>query len=353
MAAIPSRHRSLFLLAAVLLVQVLMLAIQIKRGNTGNSSLLRVWGASAASPFEHAGASSVGGIRGIWDHYFALSHTARENDELRRENDALKLQNAQLEGASAEAARLAKLLNFRESQSGVPMVTARVIAVGADANSQVIYLDRGYRDGIRKNMGVITPDGIVGKVIDVLRDSDSAVVLLVTDKDGGAGAMLADSRIQSPVNGNGEPLLLMRYIASDDQVKVGERVVTSGMDRIFPKDLPVGTVVEVKAGVPFKQVRVRPAANLARLEEVVVLLTHDPLHLESASSEDASPGSAEGPAPTTQTPVAQSPKHPASGVAGNSGAMVPKPHDRAAQAPTSQAPPAQAPAPGAPAGSPQ
>lgn len=294
MAAIPSRHRSLVLLTMVLAVQVLLLAVQIKRdAGSGHDSLLRVWGAGAVSPFEHAGAWGVGGIRGAWRHYFALSGTARENEALRRENDALKLENAELNGKAAEAARLAKLLSFRESQPGVPMVTARVIGVGADASSQVIYLDRGYRDGIRKNMGVITPDGIVGKVIGVLRDSDSAVVLLVTDKDGGAGAMLADSRIQSPVNGNGEPLLTMKYISSDDEVKPGERVVTSGMDRIFPKDLPVGTVAEVKAGVPFKQVRVRPAARLDRLEEVVVLLTHDPLHLDTATGDAANPPSGE------------------------------------------------------------
>jgi rod shape-determining protein MreC len=155
------------------------------------------------------------------------------------------------------------------------MLAARVIGTSADTASQTIYLDRGERDGIRRNMGVITPDGVVGKVIESYRDT--AQVLLLTDRESGVGAMLSDSRIQSPVGGTGEPLLSMKYIPTDDTVNVGEHVVTSGMDRIFPRDLPVGVVAEIKSARPFQQVRVRPAANLQRLEEVIVLLTLHPL----------------------------------------------------------------------------
>jgi rod shape-determining protein MreC len=105
-------------------------------------------------------------------------------------------------------------------------------------------------------------------------------VLLLTDKDSGVGAMLAVSRIQSPVGGDGEPLLAMKYVPDDNTVNIGDRVVTSGMDRIFPRELPVGTVSQIKAGNPFKQIRIRPAANLERLEEVIVLLSLQPLDLK-------------------------------------------------------------------------
>ena len=273
MAGIPSRHKSLVLLAGVIILQVVLLAVQIKRDSQGR--LLRVWTVGAVSPFERAGAKGIGNIRGTWSHYFALQNTSRENEQLRRENDELKLQVNQLQSKAAEADRLAALLNFRQSQRNVPMLGARVIGTSADTASQTIYLDRGERDGIRRNMGVITPDGVVGKVIESYRDT--AQVLLLTDKDSGVGAMLADSRIQSPVGGTGEPLLSMKYIPTDDTVNVGEHVVTSGMDRIFPRDLPVGVVAEIKTGRPFQQVRVRPAANLQRLEEVIVLLTLQPL----------------------------------------------------------------------------
>jgi rod shape-determining protein MreC len=163
----------------------------------------------------------------------------------------------------------------------VPMVGARVIGASPGTASVTIDIDRGQRDGIKRNMGVITPDGVVGKVIEAY--ANTAQVLLLTDKDSGVGALLEDSRIQSPVGGTGEPLLVMKYVPNDDNVNNGERVVTSGMDRIFPRDLPVGTIVEIKPGNPFKQIRVRPAANLERLEEVIVLLTLHPLELRSES----------------------------------------------------------------------
>jgi rod shape-determining protein MreC len=286
MAAIPSRHKSLVLLTGVVLVQVLFLAVQIKRDSQGR--LLRSWTVGAISPFERSGAWGFGRVRDVWRHYFALQNTTRENETLRQENDALKLQLSQLQSKAAEADRLATLLNFRRLNRDVPMLGARVIGASADAGSQTIFVDRGERDGVRRNMAVITPDGVVGKVSEAF--SNSAQVLLLTDKDSGVGAMLAESRIQRPVGGTGEALLQLKYVTNDDTVNVGERVVTSGMDRIFPKDLPVGTVAEVKPGNPFRLIRLRPAANLERLEEVIVLLTLHPLELQkpAESGTDAS-----------------------------------------------------------------
>ena len=301
MASLPSRHRSLFLLGGVVLLQVLLLAIQIKAVESADGSksrLIRVWSVSAVSPFERSGAWGIGKIRDTWRHYFALSDTARENETLRRENGQLKLDVMQLQGKSAEADRLAALLNFKQKQAKVPMVVARVIGSNADANSAVIYLDQGQHEGIKKNMGVITPEGVVGKVIESYRDT--CQVLLLTDRDSGVGAMIANSRIQSPVGGMGEPLLNMKYVGNDDEVKVGDRVVTSGMDRIFPKDLPVGVVSDVKPGNSFKQIRVRPSASLEKLEEVIVLLTTDQLSLKQdtpvAGNGAAAPASPSQPA---------------------------------------------------------
>lgn len=294
MVAIPSRHKSLVLLAGVIVLQVLLLAVQIKRDSQGR--LIRVWTVGAVLPFERAGSYGFGWIRNVWHHYFALQNTANKNEQLRHEIDALKLQNAQLQGKAAEADRLAVLLNFRRAHADVPMLGARVIGASAGTASQTIQLDRGERDGIRRNMGVITPDGVVGKVIEVY--ANASQVLLLTDKESGVGAMLADSRIQSPVGGQGEPLLTMKYVPNDDTVKVGERVITSGMDRIFPRDLPVGIVTEIKPGNPFKQIRVKPAADLERLEEVIVLLTLHPLELKK----EAEPSDAQSSAPGTVHP---------------------------------------------------
>ncbi len=243
---------------------------------------------TAVTPFEKGGAWGFGKVRGVWDHYFALQGTSRQNEELRSENDELKLTISRLQSKASEADRLAVLLNFRQSHEKVPMVMARVIGASAGTASHTIEIDRGERDGVRRNMAVITPDGAVGKIIESYRDT--AQVLLLSDKEGGAGAMLVDSRIQSPVKGTGEPMLTMSYVAAEDTVNAGEKIVTSGMDKIFPRDVPIGTVLDVKQGNPFKQIRVKPAARLDRLEEVIVLLTQEPVTFKNdAEAQTAQP----------------------------------------------------------------
>jgi len=314
--AIPSRHRSLVLLTVVVAVQVLLLALQIQHADREgeNRSLIRSWSVGIISPFERAGAWGVAKVRNTWRHYFALSDTARENERLKQENDALKLEITQLRGKASEADRLAGLLNFRQSQEHLPMVSARVIAAGPDANSAVIYLDRGQKDGVKRNMGVITPDGVVGKVLESF--SNTSQVLLLTDHESGVGAMIEESRIQSPVRGLGEPLISMSYVSNDDEVAVGQHVVTSGMDRIFPRDLPVGTIVEVKQGSPpFKYIRVRPTARLEKLEEVIVLLTTDPLMMkkksEGANTAEADAAQPKQPGPKPRSTAGKRTQEPA------------------------------------------
>jgi len=292
MLALPSRHRSVALLTAVLISQILLLAVQIRRDR--QVRLIRVWAVDLVAPVQRTGAWTIDEIKGGWRHYIALRNTRRENEDLRAQLERLRMHNAELEGRAAEADRLAALLAFRDAHAQAPMLAARVISASADSASKTIYINRGERDGVRRNMGVITPDGVVGKILDVYRDTSQ--VQLLTDSAGGAGALLYTSRIQGPVRGTGDPWLMMKDVSNDDQVPVGERVLTSGLDRIFPKDLPVGTVSEVKSGYPFKQIRVKPAARLEALEEVLVLLTQRELETAPEKSSDPAPGPAKAPA---------------------------------------------------------
>jgi rod shape-determining protein MreC len=174
------------------------------------------------------------------------------------------------------------------------MLAASVIAASPDSGSQVMYINKGSRDGIRRDMGVITPDGVVGKILAVYPDTSQ--VLLLDDKDSGVGALLADTRTQGPVKGNGAPLLTLDYISNDEKVTAGETVLTSGQDRIFPKDLPVGQVVDVVSDpkTPFMKIRVRPAAHLDRLEEVLVLQTRQELNLKKDQAIDNTPATSSG-----------------------------------------------------------
>jgi rod shape-determining protein MreC len=186
------------------------------------------------------------------------------------------------------------------------MVMARVIGASAGTASHTVEIDRGERDGIRRNMAVITPDGAVGKIIESY--GDTAQVLLLSDKEGGAGAMIVGSRVQSPVKGTGEPMLSMSYVAAEETVNAGEKIVTSGMDKIFPRDVPIGTVLDVKQGNPFKQIRVRPAARLDRLEEVIVLLTQEPVNFNNdAEGQSAQPAAGNSAAPASGKPAAEKP----------------------------------------------
>jgi rod shape-determining protein MreC len=148
-----------------------------------------------------------------------------------------------------------------------------VIGASPDPSSHMVFISRGSRDGVKRDMGVITPEGVVGKIFAVYPDTSQ--VLLLTDKESGVGALLAASRSQGPVRGSGDPLLGLEYISSDVKVEQGEKILTSGQDRIFPKDLPVGTVVQVQPDrrSPFQKISVKPAARLDGLEEVLVLLT--------------------------------------------------------------------------------
>ncbi len=296
MIAIPSRHKSLTLLAAVVVAQVFLLAAQIKRER--QVRLIRVWAVELISPVQRVSSWTIYNLEHGWGNYISLRNTRQDNEALRSELDRLKVRNAELEGAAREADRLAAMLNFRQAHADVPMAAARVIGGSPDSGSLVVNIDRGSRDGIRRDMGVITPDGVVGKILAVYPDISQ--VLLLGDKESGVGALLANTRTQGVVRGSGKPDLSMDYVSNDSKVSAGEAVLTSGQDRIFPKDLPVATVAEAVTDrkAPFMKILLKPAAHLDRLEEVLVLLTRQDLDLKKEA--EASPAA---PPPAARTPA--------------------------------------------------
>jgi rod shape-determining protein MreC len=300
---IPSRHRSLALFGAAIAVQVLMLAVQIRRGQ--QVRLIRVWAIESVSPLGRGAAWSVDGVRGLWNNYVALLHLREEDDQLRTEVAALRLRNAQLESRAAEADRLASLLGFRDAHAEVQMLPARVIGASPDPTSHMVFISRGSRDGVRRDMGVITPEGVVGKVFAVYPDTSQ--VLLLTDKESGVGALLGDSRAQGPVRGSGEPMLALEYISNEIKVEPGQKILTSGQDRIFPKDLPVGTVAQVQPDrhSPFLKISVKPAAKLDGLEEVLVLLTRQEFAFRKDAEKDKKDVEKTGPGPAPVASVTQ------------------------------------------------
>ena len=282
MFEIATRRKPYVLLAVSLVFQILLLAVQVRRPD--GARLIRVWAVELITPAERAGSWALDHVGGAWTGYIGLFRANRENQQLRQQLGELSMRNSELESRAAEAQRLAALLDFRDAHPDAPLLAARVI--GGDAGAgRAIYLNRGERDGVQQNMGVITPQGVVGKVLEVY--SSTSQVLLLTDKNGGAGALLAKSRAQGAAKGSGDQLLLLDYVSNDQEVAVGEAVLTSGMDKIFPKDMPLGTIVDVRPGNPFKQIVVRPAARLDRVEEVLILMAKRQWEWEHTSDEAA------------------------------------------------------------------
>lgn len=283
MPEILTRHRSLTLLAAALVAQVLLLAFQIKRNS--NIRLIRYWATEIVTPGEKGASRTFSGIGGFWDGYIALRHTYLENQRLHQEVGQLELRDRELESQASEEQRLSGLLNFRDAHREAPMLAAQVIGGSADPSSHTLFINRGESSGIRRNQAVITPNGIVGKIVEV--SPGAAQVLLINDRDSGVGALFADTRTQGIIKGMGDPEPVMAYVVNDEKVHSGEMIVTSGEDRIFPKGLLVGTVASSKPGNPFQVIRVQTAARLDRLEDVLVLLSEQELNSKShdASSE--------------------------------------------------------------------
>ncbi len=272
-----SRYKNPLLLMAVLFVQVILLATQVRRlddpknPSSGSTRLIRVWAVNIATPFERAFIGVGRFTRNTWHNYIDLHDVRNQNRQLQAEVDNLRISQAKLKEDAEQAHRLQALLDFKERFIGTT-VAAQVIGTSGSEQSRVIYIDKGAHQGLKQDMAVITPDGIVGKVKEVYFTSSQ--VLLINDRDSGAGVILEKSRLQGDLHGSSQGETLVKNVMSDEKVDIGERVVTSGGDRIYPKGLPVGVVTAFNTDPDkplFLSIAVKPATNLGRLEEVLVV----------------------------------------------------------------------------------
>jgi rod shape-determining protein MreC len=265
-----TRYRNVTILAVMLFLQVLGLAIQVKRGGGGESTrLIRTWSVGAVAPLEKVFVWCQNGIGNIWNNYVYLRGVRQENRDLKFEIDHLRLEQVRLTDDAQQARRLQALLAFKE-QYIAKTVAAQVIGSSGSEQSRLIYIDKGTKDGVEKDMAVITADGVVGKVLRAF--GSISQVLLINDQSSGVGAILDKSRLQGVVKGMSNGDVILENVMTDESVAPGERVATSGGDQIFPKGLTIGTVMKVSPGADlFLNIRLRPSANLNRLEEVLVI----------------------------------------------------------------------------------
>ncbi len=272
MESVLGRYRNLVILVGVLFLQVLGLAVQVKRGGNDaeNTRLIRIWGVGALTPFERTLVWVQNGTGNVWHNYFYLRGVRAENRQLKEQIEQMRLEQVRLAEDAAQARRLQTLLAFKE-QFISRTVAAQVIGSSGSDLSRVVYIDKGENAGIKRDMAVMTADGVVGKVLLVYPSVSQ--VLLISDQSSGVGALLEKTRLQGVLRGTANGEVELERVMSDEQVAVGENVLTSGGDQIFPKGLPVGTVTKVGSGKDlFLTIKIKPAANLSKLEEVMVLV---------------------------------------------------------------------------------
>jgi rod shape-determining protein MreC len=270
MESVLGRYRNLTILVGVLFLQVLGLAVQVKRsGDADSTRLIRIWAVDTITPFERVLVWAQNGSNNLWHNYFFLRGVRAENRQLKQQIEQMRLEQVRLSEDAEQAHRLQQLLAFRE-QFVAKTVAAQVIGSGGSDLSRIIYIDKGGNEGIKRDFAVITANGIVGKVLEVFPNVSQ--VLLINDQTSGVGAMLEKSRLQGVLKGTPEGEVVLQRVMSDEKVAVGDAVLSSGGDRIFPKGLPVGTVSQVSPGREmFLNIQVKPAADLSRLEEVLVV----------------------------------------------------------------------------------
>jgi rod shape-determining protein MreC len=191
----------------------------------------------------------------------------------------MRLEQVRMSQDADQAHRLQALLSFKE-QFISQTVAAQVIGSSGSEQSRAVYIDKGAREGIKPDMAVITKDGIVGKVLQVFGanalEASTSQILLINDQTSGVGVILDKTRLQGILRGTPSGEVVLEKVMSDETVSPGDLVLTSGGDGIFPKGLPVGAVTKVSPGSDlFLSIRVRPAANLNRLEEVLVVTKID------------------------------------------------------------------------------
>jgi rod shape-determining protein MreC len=280
-----SRYRNLTILAILLFAQVLGLAIQVKRSSENTTTrLIRIWAVDSVTPFEKVIVWVQNGTRNLWQGYFYLRGVRQENRTLKQEIEQLKIERASLSEDAQQAHRLQTLLGFKE-QYIAKTLAAQVIGSSGSERSRSIYIDKGSRDGVRPDQAVITADGVVGKVLRGVQDH-VASVLLINDQTSGVGALLAKSRLQGVLRGTPTGEVVLEKVMTDETVEPGEKVLTSGGDRIFPKGLTVGTVIKVSPGPElFLNIHVKPGADLNRLEEVLVITEEERREPAVASTE--------------------------------------------------------------------
>lgn len=265
-----NKERTVLILIPLLLLQLALLSLQIE--SPSGTLVFKRWTLTAQAPVVSVFSRVTNGARDLWSGYIWLVGARAENERLQRMVTRLALLNRAYEQSRLENERLRRLLSLSD-QMNFQTIGARVVARTPRFLSNILYIDRGAKDGIPLDAPVLSGDGIIGRI--VLVSGHQSQVQLVTNSDASVGVMLERSRTPGVLMGTGDLLMDLRYISNTEQIVIGDNVLSSGLDGIFPKGIAIGRIVDVHKGKSvFWDIKVKPLMDMVHLEEVSVLLAN-------------------------------------------------------------------------------
>ena len=269
MAPADIRQRPGVVLAAAILLHVALISAQVN--TAAGLPVLQVVTFGSFSEVQRGTMAMIDGVRGIWSGYIALQQVQQENGALKQELQNLQVRLQQERAEAQRTDNLRQLLELRE-RANLDTVAAEVIAGAASPDFKTVTIDKGTSDSLDNDMAVISPAGVVGRII--LPSRRASKVQLLIDRNAAAGALIERTRVQGVVVGIGDGMLHMQYVPGTADVKIGDLVVTSGIDGIFPKGFVIGTIDRAERGAgAYHEIVIRPAVDFSRLEEVLIVRT--------------------------------------------------------------------------------
>jgi rod shape-determining protein MreC len=276
-ALVDLRQRSGFLFLAVTLGQILLISAQVNT-KSGVPVIERVT-FGIFSEVQRGLSGGFSGIHNLWSGYIGLRHLKVENDALKRELSSAQVAVQEQRALADRTRGLELLLELREHLE-LKTVAAEIIGAAAAPDFRTLTIDRGTRDGVRADMSVIAPAGVVGRL--VVPSLRSAKVQLLIDRNAAAGAIIERTRAQGVVVGSGDDRLRLDYVSEVFDVVAGDVVMTSGIDGIYPKGFIIGRIEsDERVGGSYKRILIKPAVDFSALEEVLVVLTPTPARAAS------------------------------------------------------------------------
>lgn len=257
------------IVSVVLILVSLHLALTDKTG-TNRGVLIDDVISFVVSPVQKAVVGTQRAVTGAVDDYVMLVDVNEENERLKKELLAVREENNRLAEEALMAQRLKESLEYK-TRAPFSTTAASILALNVDRWTRTMTLDKGSRDGLAKDMAVIAPTGVVGRIIDVA--PGTSTVLLTTDLRSNIESIVQRTRVKGVVEGSGSGGMKLKYVRELDDVNVGDRVITSGFSGLFPKGLVIGEVVRIEKGQDnfFKSIGVRPAVDFTTIEEVLVV----------------------------------------------------------------------------------